>query len=112
MRAYHEIEADFIVIERNAGGRVLLKMNIDSVEAGLPIRDVWAKEAKEQRASNVVLKYELGEVFHAEPMPDLEDQLCTWIPGEGDSPDRLDALVWAVRWLTKPQVNMSMEVLS
>ena len=65
VRAYHEIEADYIVIERNAGGRALLKANIDSVEAGLPIRAVWAKEAKEMRASNPALKYELGEVFHA-----------------------------------------------
>ena len=112
VRAYHEIEADYIVIERNAGGRALLKANIDSVEAGLPIRDVWAQEKKEQRASNVALKYELGEVFHARPMPELEDQLCTWIPGEGDSPDRLDALVWAIRSLTAPQIRIAMEVLS
>ena len=111
VRAYHEIEADYIVIERNAGGRALLKANIDSVEAGLPIRDVWAKEAKEMRASNPALKYELGQVYHAKPMPELEDQLCTWIPGEGPSPDRLDALVWAIRSLAAPQFKMSMEVL-
>ena len=111
VRAYHEIEADYIVIERNAGGQALLKMNLDQVEPGLPIRDVWAKEAKEQRASNPALKYELGQVFHAKPMPELEDQLCTWIPGEGPSPDRLDALVWAIRSLTSPQFAMKIEVL-
>ena len=111
VRAYHEIEADYILIERNAGGRALLKANIDSVEAGLPIRTVWAKETKEMRASNPALKYELGEVYHAKPMPELEDQLCTWIPGEGPSPDRLDALVWAVRSLTTPQYRIAMEVL-
>ena len=104
VRAYHEIEADYIVIERNVGGRALLKMNLDQIEPGLPIRDVWAKESKEQRASNPALKYELGQVYHAYPMPDLEDQLCTWIPGEGPSPDRLDALVWAIRSLTSPQI--------
>ena len=111
VRAYHEIEADYIVIERNAGGKALLKMNLDQVDPGLPIRDVWAKESKEMRASNPALKYELGQVYHAHPMPDLEDQLCTWIPGEGPSPDRLDALVWAIRSLTSPQFKMSMEVL-
>ena len=63
------------------------------------------------RASNPALKYELGQVFHAKPMPDLEDQLCTWIPGEGPSPDRLDALVWGIRSLTSPQFHMKMEVL-
>ena len=83
VKAYHEIEADYIVIERNSGGRLLLKANIDSVEAGLPIRTVWAKEAKEMRASNPALKYELGQVYHAKPMPELEDQLCTWIPWRG-----------------------------
>ena len=111
MHAYHEIKADYILIERNAGGRALLKANIDSVEAGLPIRAVWAKESKEVRASNPALKYELGEVYHAKPMPELEDQLCTWIPGEGPSPDRLDALVWAVRSLSTPQYRIAMEVL-
>ena len=109
--AYHEIKADYILIERNAGGRALLKANIDSVEAGLPIRAVWAKETKEMRASNPALKYELGEVYHAKPLPELEDQLCTWIPGEGPSPDRLDALVWAVRSLSTPQYRIAMEVL-
>ena len=112
VRAYHELKADYIVIERNAGGRALLKANIDSVEAGLPIRDVWAKEAKEMRASNPALKYELGEVFHVKPMPELEDQLCTWIPGEGPSPDRVDALVWAIRSLSTKGFNIRMEVLS
>ena len=112
VRAFHEIGADYITIERNAGGRALLQANLDSVEAGLPIQDVWAAEAKEARASNPALKYELGEVFHARPMPDLEDQLCTWVPGEGDSPDRLDALVWAIRSLTTPQFTNRMEVLS
>ena len=111
VRAYYEIEADYIVIERNAGGKALLKMNLDQVEPGLPVRDVWAKEAKEQRASNPALKYELGQVYHAKPMPEMEDQMCTWIPGEGPSPDRLDALVWAIRSLTTPQFAMKIEVL-
>ena len=106
VRAYHEIEADYIVIERNAGGIALLKMNLDQVESGLPIKDVWAKESKEHRASNPALKYELGQVYHVKPMPELEDQLCTWIPGEGPSPDRLDALIHAIRSLTKPRMKM------
>ena len=112
VRAYHEIEADYIVIERNAGGRALLKMNIDQVEAGLPIRDVWAKESKEHRASNASLRYENNQVFHARPMSDLEDQLCTWIPGEGPSPDRLDALVHAIRSLSTPAMRWGISVLS
>ncbi len=72
VHAYHKIEADYIVVERNAGGKALLKMNLDQVAPGLPTRDVWAKESKEMRASNPALKYELGQVFHAKPMPELE----------------------------------------
>ena len=113
VRAYHETEADYIVLERNAGGLPLLKANLDSVETGLPIRDVWAREAKEMRASNPALLYELGKVYHAKPFPTLEDQMATWVPSEpGASPDRVDALVWAIRSLTAPQFKISMEVLS
>ena len=112
VKAYRAIGADYVVIERNAGGRALLRANIDAVEAGLTIRTVWAKDKKEMRASNPALMYENEEVYHFRHMPELEDQLCTWIPGEGDSPDRLDALVWAIRSLTMPQFKPSMEVLS
>jgi phage terminase large subunit-like protein len=41
--------------------------------------------------------YEQSKVFHTEPMPELEDQMCNWDPREGGaSPDRIDALVWAI----------------
>jgi hypothetical protein len=39
--------------------------------------------------------YEQGKVHHVGAFPELEDELCTWVPGASDSPDRLDALVWA-----------------
>ena len=103
VRAYHEHKADYMVVERNAGGRALLKQNIDLVETGLTFRDVWASKSKEARADNPALQYELGNVFHTHPMQELEDQLCTWIPGEGPSPDRLDALVWGIASLSRKQ---------
>ena len=54
---------------------------------------------KYTRAEPVSALYEQGKVKHVGAFPKLEDQLCTWLPGE-DSPDRLDALVWAVTNLT------------
>ena len=95
-------------------------MNIDLVyEAefraqGYPppvFRDVWASQNKQARADNPALQYELGQVFHAQPMPALEDQLCTWIPGEGPSPDRLDALVHAIRSLEERRFRIGGQVV-
>jgi phage terminase large subunit-like protein len=39
--------------------------------------------------------YEQGRIHHVGSFPELEDQMCTWVPGE-DSPDRMDAMVWAM----------------
>ena len=111
VRAYTKHNADFMVVERNAGGRALLKQNIDLVQKGLSFRDVWASQNKQARADNPALQYELGQVFHAEPMPALEDQLCTWIPGEGPSPDRLDALVHAIRSLEERRFRIGGQVV-
>ena len=47
-------------------------------------------------------------MFHAMPMPDLEDQLCGWVPDTGEaSPDRLDALVWALTALSQERKRYS-----
>ena len=78
------------------------------MEAGLPIRTVWEKVVE----GNAGLyprhcKYENDEVFHARPMSKLEDQMCTWIPGEGPSPDRLDALNESARSGRLPGLHSS-----
>ena len=109
--AYEKHNADYMVVERNSGGRALLKQNIDLVKSGLHFQDVWASKSKEARADNASLQYEQGTVFHVQPFHDLEDQLCTWIPGEGPSPDRLDALVWAIKALSKRRLKLDAEVI-
>lgn len=97
--AYHDHEADFIVGERNFGGD-MVKTIIGAQEPGIPYRDVHAGrgQRKEVRADPVANLYERGMVHHVGLFSKLEDQLCTWVPGEKNqpSPDRLDALVWAV----------------
>jgi len=95
---YHKWKADRIIVERNQGGDMVAAM-LRAVDAHLPITEVYATKGKYTRAEPVSALYEQGRVKHVGTFPKLEDQLCTWIPGE-DSPDRLDALVWAITNLT------------
>jgi len=60
-----------------------------------PIRLVRATRGKRVRAEPVAALYERGLVHHVGSLAKLEDQMCDWVPG-GKSPDRLDALVWAL----------------
>jgi phage terminase large subunit-like protein len=64
-----------------------------------PIREVTSLAGKKLRAEPVAARYEQGRVKHAGVFLELEDQQCTWIPGETASPDRIDALVQAELFL-------------
>lgn len=94
VEAYHEWQADRIIAEGNQGGEMVEHV-LGTVERGLPIRVVHATRGKVTRAEPIAALYEQGRVSHVGSLPQLEDQLCTWTPGAG-SPDRLDALVWAL----------------
>lgn len=94
VEAYHEYQADRIIAEGNQGGEMVEHV-LGTVERGLPIRVVHATRGKVTRAEPIAALYEQGRVSHVGSLPQLEDQLCTWTPGAG-SPDRLDALVWAL----------------
>lgn len=94
VEAYHAHKADRIIAEGNQGGEMISAV-LGTVEPGLPIRIVHATRGKVTRAEPVSALYEQGRVSHVGSLPQLEDQLCTWTPG-GPSPDRLDALVWAL----------------
>jgi phage terminase large subunit-like protein len=72
----------------------MVKLTIEQVSRKVPVRLVNASRGKRTRAEPVAMLYEQGKIFHVRPFPDLEDQLCTWTPASGDSPDRLDAGVW------------------
>lgn len=97
--AYHEHKADRIIAEANQGGDMVATV-IRTVDPNVPVTLVHASRGKRTRAEPVAALYEQGKVTHCEPMPDLEDQLCSYTgePGES-SPDRLDALVWALSGL-------------
>lgn len=92
--AYHEFAADRIVAEGNQGGEMVEHV-LSTVEAGLPIKIVHASRGKAARAEPIAALYEQGKVSHVGALPQLEDQLCSWTAGAA-SPDRLDALVWAL----------------
>jgi phage terminase large subunit-like protein len=97
LHAYDEHGADRIVAEGNQGGD-LVRTNLNTARADLPISIVHASRSKQARAEPVAALYEQRRITHLDGVDftELEDQLCTWEPLSGDpSPDRLDALVWA-----------------
>lgn len=98
--AHHVHKADRIVAEANQGGDMITH-TLRTVDSSVPVKLVHASRGKRTRAEPVAALYEQDRVRHAGTFPELEDQLCTWT-ADGPSPDRLDALVWA---LTELMVN-------
>lgn len=92
--AYHKYGADRIIAEVNNGGD-MVEHTIRTVAANVPFKQVRASRNKQTRAEPVAALYEQGRVHHVGTFGKLEDQLCQWMPGD-KSPDRLDALVWAL----------------
>ena len=95
---YHKHEADSLVAEVNQGGE-MVEAVIAEADPGVPVKKVRATRAKYLRAAPVAQLYEQGRVHHAGYFAALEDELCAFGPEgleNGRSPDRLDALVWAI----------------
>ncbi len=98
VRAYRRFDADRIVAEVNQGGDMVSAV-LKGIDAQLPVTAVRASRGKWLRAEPVAALYEQGRVVHAGSFPALEDQMCDFGPdglSSGRSPDRLDALVWAL----------------
>ena len=94
--AYGQFKANRVIAERNYGG-AMVEATLRNVDRDVPVRMVQASRGKAVRAEPVVALYEQRRVHHVGTFPDLEDQLCQWDPNGNDpSPDRLDALVWAI----------------
>lgn len=96
--AFTHYRADRIIAERNFGG-AMVEAVIRAVDAKLPVTMVTASRGKIARAEPIAALYEQARVTHVGSFPALEDQMCAMTPtgfiGEG-SPDRADALVWAL----------------
>ena len=94
---YDQHAASRIIGERNNGGDLVgTVLRTASEGRSLPIRLVTASVGKHARAEPVAALYQQGRVLHVGSFSQLEDQLCTWEPGSSTSPDRMDALVWAL----------------
>ncbi len=93
-------QADRVIAEANQGGEMVASV-LRAAEVNLPLKLVHASKGKVARAEPVAALYEAGRVRHAGTFPALEDELCGLIAGggyegPGRSPDRADALVWAL----------------
>ena len=76
-----------------------------TVDPTVPVRPVTATRGKITRAEPVSALYEQGRVHHVGCFPALEDQMCDWVAGTPESPDRMDALVWAITDLDLRQMQ-------
>ena len=104
--AFRRFKANRIVVEINNGGEMVVEVLRQS-DPNLPVRAVTATRGKFLRAEPVATAYERGIVHHVGDFAKLEDQLCTLTPDfdarvSGFSPDRADALVWAIADLIAP----------
>lgn len=95
---YRRLEADLVLAEVNQGGEMVAAV-IRGVDAAVPVKAARAVRGKWLRAEPVAALYEQGRIRHARRFPELEDEMCDFGPdglSGGRSPDRLDALVWAL----------------
>ena len=101
---YNAHKADRIVAETNFGAD-MVELTIRTVRderdvaigQSVPFKKLTAARGKAARAEPVSALYEQGKVHHVGAFPELEDELCSWEPNSGmRSPNRLDALVWAL----------------
>ncbi len=99
--AFHRHLADRIVAEVNQGGDLVVSL-LRNIDRTIPIRTVHATRGKLIRAEPVVALYEQGLVHHVGELSELEDEMTHYTGTEAEeSPDRMDALVWAITDLTK-----------
>lgn len=96
VQAYRHYQADRIVAEANQGGD-LIEGVIRGIDERVSYQSVRASRGKFSRAEPVAALYEQGRVSHVGCHSALEDQMCDYDPESADrSPDRMDALVWAI----------------
>lgn len=98
VKLFHRLDADALVAEVNQGGD-MVRAVIAEVDDSVPIIEVRATRGKYLRAEPIAALYEQGRVRHAGAFAALEDEMCDFGAGglsSGRSPDRVDALVWAL----------------
>lgn len=94
------LKGDAIVAERNYGGD-MVKANLLNINQNIRVIEVNASRGKEIRAEPILALYEQAKVFHVHGLHKLENEMLTWVPGVSRSPNRIDALVWALTELSQ-----------
>jgi phage terminase large subunit-like protein len=95
-QAYEDFRADAIIAEANQGGE-MVRAVLAQAGTNLPVMLVHATRGKLARAAPAATLYEQGRIHHIGCFPELEDQMCQYDGSvAGKSPDRMDALVWAL----------------
>ena len=95
--------ADMVVAEANNGGAMVGSV-LEAAEVGVRVKLVHASRGKVARAEPISLRFESGRAFFAGSFPHLEDELAGMTTGggrQGPSPDRADAMVWAMTELSE-----------
>jgi len=96
--AYNKWQADVVAAERNYGGDMVAS-TIKTAGPNVNVKMVTATRGKAIRAEPISALYEQGKVYHRIPFIELEDELCIYEPDQNESPNRLDALVWAITYM-------------
>ena len=99
VQAYEDYQADRVVVETNQGGS-FIETTLRQINPNMAITGVVAKIGKRLRAEPISSLYEQGRVSHIGTFDALEEQMVSWLPDSGNSPDRLDALVHGIASLT------------
>jgi hypothetical protein len=90
VNCYDELDADVIAGERNYGGD-MVKETIHTVDPNAAYKDVTATRGKDVRAQPIVARYQKHIVHHVGQFPRLEEEMTNFVPGQKDSPNRMDA---------------------
>ncbi len=105
VNAYYNYDANAIVAEVNQGGD-LVEDVIHNIDPTIKVVKVHASKGKFARAEPISMLYESGQdkISHDKDMPGLEAEMTEWVPmNSKESPNRIDALVWGLTHLIKPQ---------
>ena len=106
---YRQFKADRIVAEANFGGQ-MVESTIRVVDRNAPVKLVHASRGKQARAEPVAAIYESGRFHHCGTFVGLDDEMVTWVPLEStDSPNSVDALVWAATELLVDAGGMAIQ---
>jgi phage terminase large subunit-like protein len=100
---HQEFSGDRIIAEVNNGGEMVEHV-LRTIDVTIPYKAVHASRGKRVRAEPIAALYEQGKVHHVGLFPQLEDQMCAFVPDDyAGSPDRVDAMVWALTELSEQQ---------